>query len=108
MTYLLQSAFDPAVPQASPCRCILNRSRSAARREDWTGELCAAILPFIGNIEPLQPEHQNIGSIGSFALAATQSAAQAATAIGLLNSATSGLMSVVSTSSFQSGSISVI
>mgnify|MGYP007002857917 CR=1 FL=1 len=44
----------------------------------------------------------------SAAVAAAQSAAHAATAIGLLNKATSGLMSVVSTSSFQSGSISVM
>ena len=34
MMYLPHSALEPAVPQASPCRCILKSSRSAASRED--------------------------------------------------------------------------
>ena len=34
----------------------------------------AETLPFIGYIEPWQPAHQNISSIGSLAVAAAQSA----------------------------------
>ena len=81
--------------------------RSATSREAWTGLTCAETWPLRGYIEPLQPAHQNIWSIGSFAVEATQSAAQAAAASGLAKSATSGLRIEVSAESCQSGSSSV-
>ncbi len=68
--------------------------------------MLAETLPFIGYIDPWQPAHQNISSIGSFAVEATQSAAQAASASGLAKSTASGLMIAVSSESCHSGSIS--
>jgi hypothetical protein len=56
---------------------------------------------------PWQPAHQNISAMPNPAVAATQSAAQAATATGFANSTASGLRIRVSSSSFHSGSTSV-
>ena len=66
------------------------------------------MLPLRGYIGPWQPAHQNRLSSGRCAVAAMQSPAQAACAIGLAKMTASGLISAVSVSSCQSGSTSVM
>jgi hypothetical protein len=65
-------------------------------------------LPFKGYIAALAARTPEQFVDGSLAVAATQSAAHAASAKGLAKSTASGLMIAVSSLSCQSGSISVM
>ena len=75
-----------------------------------------ALLRVDARLEPVIEEltreytanYQKSSSVGSLAVAATQSAAQAASASGLAKRTASGLMIAVSSLSCQSGSISVM
>ena len=61
----------------------------------------------VGDARLARVAHQNISAMPNPAVAATQSAAHAATAMGFAKSTASGLRISVSSSSFHSGSTSV-
>src|SRR3546814_8279851 len=90
--YFLHRPLVPIVPQASAWRCILYAKRERASRDDCTWPIDAGILPLSGYIEPWQPAHQKSWSSGRLAVAATQSPAPAALAIGFAKTTASGLM----------------
>src|SRR3546814_19958790 len=101
--YFLHGPLVPSVPQASAWRCMLYAKRERASRDDCTWPIDAGILPLSGYLEPWQPAHQKSWSSGRLAVAATQSPAQAALALGFAKTAASGLMRAASASSCQRG-----
>ena len=77
------------------------------RATEATADAQTLVDAVAGKGEAHRGEAQDLREKGLAAVAATQSAAQAAVAIGVENSATSGLMIEVSAESCHSGSISV-